>query len=155
MSIRMNLKSELMLNQLDVNSKEEALSLLAKKLKEEGMVKEEYIEAIIEREREYPTGLPSAQPAVAIPHANHDLVKKTSMAVATLAKPVNFKNMENITADIPVQIIMMLAIAEPEGQIEMLQKVISFIQNEDMKNNLLQAENNEEMLKIIQKIIEN
>ena len=58
-------------------------------------MKNEYVEAIKQREKEYPTGLPSTDPVVAIPHANYEMVKKTTLAIATLNEPVLFENMEN------------------------------------------------------------
>lgn len=153
MSIKVKVTKNLVFPQVETGEKEEVITLLANALEKEGFVKEAYREAILARETEYPTGLPSAMPAVAIPHADHELVKKTSIAVATLKNPVKFHNMEDVSQEIAVQIVIMMAIAEPHGQIEMLQKIIDFIQSDEQKTKLVTAADKEEMLKIIQKSI--
>ena len=74
--------------------------------------------------KEYPTGLPSTPPGIAIPHANYEMVNKTTLAIATLKDPVLFHNMENNNEQLPIQIVIMMAIGEPHGQVEMLQKLL-------------------------------
>ena len=101
----------------------EVLAFLASEMYK-NYVKEEYIQAIQEREKEYPTGLPSTPPGIAIPHANYEMVNKTTLAIATLKDPVLFHNMENNNEQLPIQIVIMMAIGEPHGQVEMLQKLL-------------------------------
>lgn len=147
------LHDELIFRDLNVKTAEEALDYLAEQLFKKGYVKEEYIVAIKEREQEYPTGLPSTQPAVAIPHANYELVKETSLAIATLSQAVTFHNMENTQEKIPVKIIIMMAISEPHGQVEMLQKIVGLIQNESLRKEMIQASSNQSLLKLVEKAI--
>ncbi|MDT2810119.1 PTS sugar transporter subunit IIA [Enterococcus asini] len=147
------LHDELIFRDLNVKTAEEALDYLAEQLFKKGYVKEEYILAIKEREQEYPTGLPSTQPAVAIPHANYELVKETSLAIATLSQAVTFHNMENTQEKIPVKIIIMMAISEPHGQVEMLQKIVGLIQNESLRKEMIQASSNQSLLKLVEKAI--
>ncbi|MGM0138308.1 PTS system, galactitol-specific IIA component [Enterococcus sp. DIV0755b] len=148
------LHEELVFRDLDVKNSDEALDYLAKQLFEKGYVKEQYITAIKEREREYPTGLPSTQPAVAIPHANYELVNKTTLAIATLKKSVGFHNMEENAVTLPVQIIIMMAIGEPHGQVEMLQKIVGLIQNEPLRKKMINAHNDQELLKLVEMAIQ-
>lgn len=154
MALNLRIDEELLFNHIKGENQEEVLKTIAKKLHQTGYVKEEFIEAIMTREHEYPTGLPSSAPAVAIPHTNYDLVNRTTIAVATLEQPIVFYNMEAVNEKIDVQIIIMLAIAEPKGQIEMLQKIIEFIQSDQLRNELLFAQSKEEMLTITKKIID-
>ena len=147
------LHDELIFRDLNVKTAEEALDYLAEQLFKKGYVKEEYILAIKEREQEYPTGLPSTQPAVAIPHANYELVKETSLAIATLSQAVTFHNMENTQEKIPVKIIIMMAISEPHGQVEMLQKIVGLIQNESLRKEMIQSSSNQSLLKLVEKAI--
>lgn len=151
MSLNLVLDKEIVLPQLKADSVEEVLDILSKALVKNGNVKEEYVQAIKEREEMYPTGLPSTAPGIAIPHADHDLVLNTSVAIATLKKPVAFKNMEQKDEEIPVQIVFMLAISEPHGQIEMLQKVVEIIQDEVFRKSLLEIENSEDLLEVVEK----
>ena len=80
-------------------------------------------------------------------------VNTTSIAVAALKSPVKFHNMEEVDQTVDAQIVIMMAIAEPHGQIEMLQRIIGFIQNDEAKNKLVHSVNKEEILAVIQESI--
>lgn len=149
MTVEVILDEKLILPNLKASDANEVMEELACKLKAEGYVKEGYIEAIQEREKEYPTGLPSSAPAIAIPHANYELVNKTALAIATLNKPVLFYNMEDTNESIPIQIVIMMAIAEPHGQIEMLQKIVSIIQDESLRKQLVKATDRQKIIELI------
>ncbi len=87
-------------------------------------MKEEYIQAIQEREKEYPTGLPSTPPGIAIPHANYEMVNKTTLAIATLKDPVLFHNMEDNNEQLPIQIVIMMAIGNHMGKLKCYKKLL-------------------------------
>ncbi|OTN76007.1 hypothetical protein A5886_001083 [Enterococcus sp. 8G7_MSG3316] len=147
------LDKELVFRNIKVNSDKEVLAYLADQLYKKGFVEESYIEAIQSREREYPTGLPSTQPSVAIPHANYELVHHTTLAIATLENPVVFHNMEDNDSLIPTQIVIMMAIGEPHGQVEMLQKIVGIIQDEPLRKQMVAAETDQILLNLLKKAI--
>ena len=153
MSINVVVTKELVFPQVEASTKEEVISLLANALEKQGFVKDTYKDAILTREKEYPTGLPSTSPVVAIPHADNNLVNTTSIAVAALKNPVKFHNMEEVDQTVDAQIVIMMAIAEPHGQIEMLQRIIGFIQNDEAKNKLVHSVDKEKILEVIQESI--
>lgn len=153
MTFSVECNKSLVFSQVSLGSKEEVIELLAHALQTEGFVKEGFKEAITKREGEYPTGLPSEMPMVAIPHADYELVNKTAIAVAVLQEPVFFNNMESNSEELPVQIVIMMAIAEPHGQIEMLQRIIGFIQDKVAKEKLLECQNKENILTILEETI--
>lgn len=144
------LDENLIFQNLSFKTNIELEGFMADQLYKYGYVKEKYKAALLEREKHFPTGLPSSQPAVAIPHANADLVNKTTLAVATLAEPIKFKNMGNVKEDIPIKIVIMLVIAEPHSQIEMLQKVASIVQNGKLRKQFLQVLNKKQLLELVQ-----
>lgn len=147
------LNEDLIYRNVDFKTSREIETFLADQLYENGYVKEGYKKALLEREQKFPTGLPSSQPAIAIPHANADLVNKTTLAVATLKEPVEFKNMGNTKEDIPVRIVIMLVIAEPHSQVKMLQKVADIVQNEELRKEFLRAETKQKLLQLVQSAI--
>ncbi len=138
---------------LEAQTKEDVLKKMAEKLLEKGYVKVGYLEALLNREKRYPTGLPSGSPAIAIPHANADLVNKTTIAVATLNKPVTFYNMGDVLDPISVEIVIMLVISEPHSQLEMLQKVVGIVQDDESRKQLMLASDKEHLVKLITNII--
>jgi len=151
MEVDIKLDQNLFFTNLKKENKNDVLEFMGNNLFENGYVKENYTSSIINREREYPTGLPSTTFSIAIPHTDHDLVNTTTISVATLADTVEFDNMADNQESLDVKVIIMLAISEPKGQIEMLQKITGIIQDEDLKQNMIKSKDNEELLNIIKK----
>lgn len=146
-----NLK-KVVLKDIEANDYQSALKIIGQELYKSGFVHDGYVESVIEREGNYPTGLPSSMPSIAIPHTDHKFVKTTSLGIATLKSPVKFHNMENPKEKIDVSIIIMLAIAEPKGQIEMLQKVVSLISDEALRKEIIAADSETKLTEIMNKL---
>lgn len=147
------LNEELVFRNVQAKTDSEVLAFLASEMYKKNYVKEEYIQAIQEREKEYPTGLPSTPPGITIPHANYEMVNKTTLAIATLKDPVLFHNMENNNEQLPIQIVIMMAIGEPHGQVEMLQKIVGIIQDEPLRQEMIRAGNDTELLELLKKAV--
>jgi PTS system galactitol-specific IIA component len=137
---------DLVFRDLDFSNNIEALKFLSSKLYEKGYVKKEYEQAILDRENEYPTGLPSVDIKIAIPHADHTLVKKAALAIGVLKNSVEFKSMEDPEKSLDVSIIIMLALNEPHGHIEMLQNIVRLIQNPNVLKEIVEASSNDEVI---------
>lgn len=145
--------SLIMLN-VEATEKEEVITLMAKKLISEGYVKSSYLNAILQREKEYPTGLPTNGVGVAIPHTDIEHVIKPGIAVATLKNPVRFNVMGNPDEEVDVKLIFMLAITEPKGQIDLLKKLVSVFQNRQLLMELCNIKSEEECAKILNTAID-
>ncbi|MDD4371487.1 MAG: PTS sugar transporter subunit IIA [Anaerostipes sp.] len=117
---------------LSGNSDQEVLGQMATALFKEGYVTEDYEEAIKKREREFPTGLPTGEICVAIPHTDPEYVNNPAVCLGILEKPVQFHvmGMEDETVD--VEILFMLAIKQKEEQLGLLQKLIATCQDQEM-----------------------
>lgn len=81
------------------------------------------------------------------------MVNKTTLAIATLKEPVLFHNMEDNKAQLPIQIVIMMAIGEPHGQVEMLQKIVGIIQDEPLRQEMIDARNDTELLALLKKAV--
>lgn len=143
------LNENLIFQDLDFSTADEALKYLARELHQQGLVVEDYADAVLAREKEYPTGLP-AKINVAIPHTDSKYVNEPSVAVGILNQPVQFKSMENPDNILDVQIIMMLAIKDPSNQIEFLQSVISLIQDESALEDILSSGDKNKIKEILE-----
>ncbi|MBL4934650.1 PTS sugar transporter subunit IIA [Clostridium sp. YIM B02515] len=146
MSAGIDFAKDLVFKDLEFSSNTEVLKFLSSKLQEKGYVKEGYQKAILDREEEYPTGLPSADIKIAIPHADHNLVNKATLAIGVLRKPVEFKSMEDPDKSLDVSVIIMLALSEPHGHIEMLQRVVKLIQNPEVLREIVEAPSTDEVI---------
>lgn len=128
----MLLRKELVNVNLEASSQEDLLRKLAGEFLEEGLVKPSFPQAILDREAVYPTGLPAVAFDIAIPHCAASNVIETSMAVATLAHPVEFQQMGSAEITLHPEVVFMLAIQDPDKQLETLQKIMGVIQDRDL-----------------------
>ncbi|TSB47581.1 PTS sugar transporter subunit IIA [Alkalicoccobacillus porphyridii] len=145
----MYIDQSLILQGIKVSSKEDALRLMATCMHEQGAVKASYIEAIIERENNYATGLPTKGVAVAIPHTDREHVIKKSLCVGVLEEPVDFVIMGESEQTVPVKLIFMLAMDENHAQLALLQKLMSVFQNEQILLSLANETHKETIISLL------
>ncbi len=88
----------------------EVLSAMTDYLCEKGIVKDTYKQAILEREQSFPTGLKTGGINVAIPHADICHVNEAAICVAVLKTPAPFRAMDEPDNDVPVSLVIMLAL---------------------------------------------
>lgn len=138
---------------MDLDTKEDVLQKMASNLVREGYVNETYIEAILKREKAFPTGISTEGLGVAIPHTDIEHVIRPAVAVATLKEPVKFFSMEDPETEVDVKIVFMLAITEPEFQLDILRKLVSLFQNKEMLIELSKVEDAEEMAVVLDRVI--
>ena len=116
----------------------EAIALAAEPLLGDGSITEDFIEAAVERERVFPTGLPT-KIGVALPHTEAKYVLKESVSIVTLKNTVVFAGMGNPKESIPVNIVFLLAIQDPQKQLGVLQTIVTIIQNEKVLHKIKDA----------------
>lgn len=132
--------------QMEAKTSEEVIRLLGGKLLALGFVKDDFVEATLERERTMPTGLPlGGNINAAIPHVDIEFVKKSALGLATLKQEVVFYNMVENDVAVPCRLVIMLALDKPKSQVEMLQSVAAVLQNPEMINRLMAATTVEEI----------
>lgn len=130
----MILKKELIQIGLDCPDADSALREVARAFVDNGFATEGYPQAIIDREQVYPTALPGAAFDIAMPHCDAKYINKTGVAVITLKNPVEMKMMGDPDTTLHPKMFFMLGIADPHGQVEMLQRLIAVIQDADLLN---------------------
>jgi len=128
---------------------EEIIQRLGNLLYRNGYVKESFTQAALDREKLYPTGLQTNTVGFAIPHTDVEHVLKASLAIATLREPVFFRAMDNSDVNIPVTIVMMLAIQDPKKVVQTLRSVISILENEEALAALTQASRSLEIKEVV------
>lgn len=98
----------------------------------EGYVNDGFHDAIIKREENFPTGLPTGEINVAIPHTDPEYVNKPAVCLGILDQPVEFHVMGMENEKVEVTILFMLAIKKKEEQLGLLQKLIATCQDQQM-----------------------
>src|SRR5690625_2466078 len=126
--MHMDMDESLVLFNVQAESKEEVIRTLGSKLHKKGYVTDGFVKGAIEREQEYPTGLPTAPYGIAIPHTDADKVIEAQIAFANTKNPIPFQSMSDASVQVNVNVIFMIAMNKPEKQLEMLQKLMGKFQ---------------------------
>lgn len=134
---------------LNIASQEDLFKELYTIFYKKGYVKESYLDGIKKREDIFPTGLDTGLIKVGIPHTDCDHVIKTGIIIATLKQPIYFRKMDDPKTSIPVDIVFMLAIKEPENQANTLMKLMGLFNKHDVLCSIKNATNKEELKDIV------
>lgn len=144
----MFLRKELIRVHQSYASQEEALRGVAQGFVDEGLCKDSFPQAIVDREKVYPTGL-RAVLDIAIPHCAASNVNETSMAVVTLDSPVTWHEMGDPTNTLEPKVLFMLAIQDPDKQLETLQKIMAIIQDKELLTGIVKADTADEVYELL------
>lgn len=135
----LNVAPELCMLRPEARSAEELLAMLAQRAVDAGYAATSFPEALLARERQYPTGLPLPTPA-AIPHTDAVHVLRPALAVALLDSPVSFGEMGSADRSVSCRLAVMLLVVSPKDQVNVLGRVISGLQRSDWPEVLSAAE---------------
>jgi PTS system galactitol-specific IIA component len=150
MNITEFLDKESIILGLEANSSTDVIKVLGEQLRKRGFVKDDFVEAALEREANMPTGLPlGGEFNAAIPHVDIEYVNQSALGLATLKNEVVFYNMVESDVEVPCRLVIMLALDKPKSQIEMLQSVAGVLQNPEVIKKLVGAQTAEEVLSIL------
>ena len=110
---------------------EEVIKEISDKLLEKGLVKPEFYENVIGREKDYPTGIDLGVvnedlPNIAIPHTEGEFVNVRRVIPVHLENPVTFKNMIDPSSSMEVKFLFMILNNDPEGQSNILAQIMNF-----------------------------
>ncbi|MFD2627776.1 PTS sugar transporter subunit IIA [Oceanobacillus kapialis] len=127
----MYINESIILLNMEASNKEDVLSKMGQNLQSLGLVKESFTKAIIAREAEFATGLPTKGVSVAIPHTDVEHVIQKTISVAVLKDPVDFCVMGDDEETTPVKLVFMLAMDKPHDQLALLQRLMQIFQDEE------------------------
>lgn len=143
------LKDSLIFTELEAHSYEDVMKQVGEKLIQEGYCKATYTDALIEREKEYPTGIDVEGVGVAIPHTDTSHVNHQGIAIAVLNQPVTFMQMGTDDEFVDVRVVFVLAVVNPNEHIEHLERILAIIQDKDVLNRLQKVSDVKQIIEII------
>ena len=134
---------------LEAETWEDVMKNLGQKLIDAGYSKESYVDALIAREKDFPTGLDIGGLGVAIPHTDVSHVNKAGIAIGVLKEPVTFIQMGTDDEEVGVKLIFMLAVTDPNAHIDELQRIIEIIQDKGVLEKLFTVTDKETIIEVI------
>jgi PTS system galactitol-specific IIA component len=145
----MEIHEDCVLTGLQALDAEDVLRQLAECLERRGCTKEGFLEALLARERAFPTGIPTKTLTVAIPHADPEYVAKAALAVAVLKQGVAFRQMDDPDQTLDVRVVLLIALHEPDAQIEFLRRFALAMRSDEFLPSLLVASEPAEARRIV------
>jgi len=130
------IKKEFVAFNLDLQNKEEVIHFLGGILFNSGYVKKSYVNAVLEREKKFPTGLATKDIHVAIPHTDVKHCLKPGIAVGLLSKPVVFAEMATNDRFVNVEIVFLLSITDPKQEVIWLSRLATLFQTPGLLKHL-------------------
>ncbi|MBF0714017.1 PTS sugar transporter subunit IIA [Gemella sp. GH3] len=127
----------------------EVLKNVTEDLERKGYINNEFFSKVLEREKEFPTGLEFPEHNIAIPHTDPVYVKESGIVVIKPKKSVVFRDMGTNAKDLNVDIILLLLISHNEEQVKVLSSIINKFANKEFYNNILRSDEKEEIYKIL------
>ena len=150
MDSSIRLIDQLVMHELKADNAMQALEKIAQCGDANGLFKPSWLDAVIKREMEFPTGLPTIIP-VAIPHTDSIHVNADGVGFFKLTTPIEFGEMGSLDDKVQVKMILPLLITNPAEQVDLLMTVIGALQNPDFLNALDVSTSAEEIISIFRK----
>ncbi len=144
---------ELIVRDVDAKDAEDAIRQVGEYFLKAGFVKDTYIDAVVAREKVYATGLQLEEIAVAMPHTDPQHVNRPGVCIAQLRHPVTFEHMGDPDTKVQAEMLFMMAIKDPDEQVELLQKVLSVFQRPEVVAAFRAAKNEDDLFAAAQKYI--
>ncbi|WP_210650099.1 PTS sugar transporter subunit IIA [Nocardioides sp. SYSU D00065] len=113
-----------------------AIRHLAGRAVAQGIARESYVDAVLAREQEHPTGLPLPVPA-AIPHVGAEHVVAPALAALVPRTPLVFGEMGSRDRTVEARLVLMLFVDDPQAQVPLLGRLIAVLRAPDLEQSLL------------------
>lgn len=135
---------------IDLN---EAFEIMSDKLLKLGLVKEGYLKAIKEREKDYPTGIDLSvvgtdYPNVAIPHTESQYCNSTNVVLVKLKNEIVVKNMMDPSSELKVKYLFMILNEAGGEQANILANIMGFVTDKNNIESLEKSETIEELYEV-------
>ena len=143
------LNEALVLPGIDAPSSDEVMRKVGGAFIRDGYAKDSYVDALIAREKDFPTGLDIDGVGVAIPHTDVSHVIRQGVAIATLREPATFVQMGTDDETVGVSLVFMLCVIEPNEHLEQLKKIIAIIQDKKVLTAILGCKDPQSIIEII------
>ena len=135
---------------LTADAKEDVIRVLAGKLVEQGFVDSEYVTKVVQRERDYPTGLIFPGIRIALPHGSSEYVKTSAIAVGRCVNQPEFANMEDFSQKLKVDMVVLLAVKDPDRHLTILNNLIELFTSDENCKVLLDSDSSARVCQLFQ-----
>lgn len=137
---------------IECSNQNEFFSKISKDFLDNNLVEPSFCEAIVKREKEFPTGLETSTYNVALNHVDSEHVKTNALFIYKLKKPISYHKMDNPDETIDVDIVFVLLIKDHDLQVKAISAACKFWLNENAMKELYKAQNKEAILTLLKEL---
>ena len=120
----------------DARTREDAIRLCGAALEKAGYVGSSFAQSCVDREHEFPTGLPSDNP-IAMPHCKSDDIKEGALCFLRLDSPVVFRRMDDPSQSVITATVINLAIKDAGDHLNVLTSIIGLLMDRQKSERLV------------------
>ncbi len=77
---------------------------------------------------------------LALPHGDAEFVKSSALAIGKCAEPIPFHSMSEPDKILPARLVVMLAVGDPDGHLEILSHLMDALADEAFCREVLEAD---------------
>ncbi|PJI09043.1 MULTISPECIES: PTS sugar transporter subunit IIA [Clostridium] len=138
----------------DAKNSNEIFEKIGQKLINKGLVKKNFVKGIIEREKNYPTGMDLSvvegqKYNVAIPHTEREYCSSKCIVFVKLKNEIEFKNMISPDESLKVKYLFMIINDENDAQVNILANIMDFITKKSNMDKLLELNDEKKIYEFI------
>ena len=115
------------------------------------MVEKTFYEAILEREREFPTGLKTSTYNVALNHVDSIHVKTNALFIYKMKNDILYHQMDDSENVIPVGVVFVLLIKNHDLQVGAISEICKLWMNDELMMKLREQSNKNDVIALLKK----
>lgn len=132
-------------------NQEDYLKKTSEYLLAQGNVSDGFQEALIDREKQYPTGLKTKTLSICIPHADPEFVENEMIDVTIFEEPLWFRRMDKPEERIEAQMGFMLVLKGSHTHITVLKQLSLLLQKDTLKE-VKNIQSKEELIQLLSEV---
>lgn len=133
----------------EAETREMVLQYMAETLQNKGYAKSTFPEAILDREKNYPSAIAFSNKGIAIPHTDATHVEKSTVFFLRLSQPLEFRAMGTPEEKVDVSFVSMFALKEKNDIGQVLTTLITAYQDPDLLEQLWIAKSKDEVYELL------
>lgn len=112
-------------------------------------VEDNFLEALLQREKEYPTGIEGNDINLALPHVDAIYTKQNALFIYQLKKEIPFVRMDDHQKEVEVRLVFLLLIRDLEFHVKAISELTKVWTNSDIMEGLLFVKTKEELIQLL------
>lgn len=111
----------------------------------------DFLKAVKEREKNFPTGIENREHNIALPHVDSKYVNENALIICSLTKPIQFKKMDDNSKSIEVSLVFMLLISDLKLHIKAISDLTKVWSNKRIMAQIGLSNSKEDVLELLKK----